>query len=166
MAETRQLSERRKNAITWHFKDLLNRDIEVAMDCVEWLKPKQREIDRRSRPKRITARYLAACMVLEATTNAAYAKEILDRTEGKVADKLEVNQKKTVNVRIELAHTPLTALHEVIPGQLVTENALEHGSSVAGLAIAAGAPVESNLVPSGGGRVVSETPTLAREEEK
>jgi len=84
----RHLSDKRKNKISWHLSDLLNRDIRVAYDCTEWLQPNQRDIDRNARPKRHAARYIAACMVVAGAENPAFAKEVLDRTEGKVADKL------------------------------------------------------------------------------
>lgn len=75
-------------SISSHLKDLGKRDITVAYDCIEWLTPKQREIDRKSRPKRIANRYIAACMIVAAAENPSFCKEVLDRTEGKVADKL------------------------------------------------------------------------------
>lgn len=86
----RQASPKSRNSISWHFKDLLGRDVMVAWDCAQWLAPSQREIDRRMRPKRLSSRYLAACMVIEATKNPSFAMHILDRTEGKVADRLEL----------------------------------------------------------------------------
>ena len=86
----RHLTDKRKSAISWHIKDLLRRDINVAYDCTLWLQPKQRDIDRKARPKRLAARYLAACWLVEADKNPAMATHILDRTEGKVADRLEL----------------------------------------------------------------------------
>jgi len=72
--------------ISGHLLDLGKRDIMVAYDCVQWLAPTQREIDRRARPKRLANRYIAACMIVGAAENPAFCRELLDRTEGKVAE--------------------------------------------------------------------------------
>jgi hypothetical protein len=118
----RQSTPKSRNKISWHFNDLLGRDIAVAIDCAEWLKPNQRDIDRRARPKRLSARYLAACMVIESTKNPAFAKEIMDRTEGKVADRLISDVTKTVNIRIELAGEPQHLVDAHVDGEVVTDS--------------------------------------------
>ena len=69
-------------------------------------------------------------MIVNGAENPAFARELLDRTEGKVADKLISLERKVVNIRIELTHNPLTLPSQTIEGQVVTEHALDQVSSV------------------------------------
>lgn len=125
----RQLTEKRKNKISWHLNDLLNRDISVAYDCTEWLQPKQRDIDRKARPKRHAARYIAACMVVAGAENPAFAKEVLDRTEGKVAQEVIayngnelVKQLEAGRERLLNARQPLQVVGSDAEGEIVTNS--------------------------------------------
>src|SRR5262245_9262195 len=106
--------------ISDQLRDLCSHDISVAYDCAQWLSPKQRDIDRRVRPKRLTTRYLAACMIVKASENPAFAKEVLDRTEGKVADRLDVSARKKVEIRIELADVN-GSTRQLTPPDIVVE---------------------------------------------
>lgn len=150
--------------------DLGRRDVMVAYDCKQWLEPTQREIDRKSRPKRIANRYIAACMIVEAAKNPAFAKELLDRTEGKVPDRVDVSQRRDVNITITLAgQAPQDRLPEPISSHYSL--CAEHNSSyqtsdshlISGeIAHLDGEPAHlgptprtTNLVPSAG--VVSES---------
>jgi hypothetical protein len=119
----RQSSEYKRNSITYHLADLLRRDINVAYDVVQWLEPHQREIDRRSRPKRIASRYVAASIIVSAAENPAFARELLDRTEGKVADVVVSGSFNDLVRTLEAGRARLLAARQpqqVIEGHVIT----------------------------------------------
>jgi len=73
--------------ISGHLSNLLRQDLSVTLDVIEWLAPTQREIARRSRPRRLANRFVAAQMLMKAFQgDVAACREVMDRTEGKVAD--------------------------------------------------------------------------------
>lgn len=122
-----------KKRISWHLTDLLGRDINVCDDVIKWLAPTPSEVDQRKVNKRLMARYAAAKMIKAAVEegNSGLFTHILDRTEGKVADRLIADHTKTVNIRIELAHSQDTLPSHVIDGEEVARNALDQQSSSA-----------------------------------
>ena len=80
--------QRRK--VSWHLHDLMKRDIQVVMDVHNWLKDnavKNRDLADRHVNKRLLARKIAAEMCVRAAEGDIQAcREVMDRTEGKVAD--------------------------------------------------------------------------------
>ena len=119
----RQANEYKRNSISYHLADLLRRDINVAYDVVQWLQPHQREIDRRSRPKRIASRYIAASIIVSAADNPAFARELLDRSEGKVPDVLVSGSFDDLVRALESGRERLLAARQpqqAIEGEIVT----------------------------------------------
>ena len=110
--------------ISGHLKDLLRRDIQVTLDIIEWLSPSQREIDRRSRSRRLNSRFIAACMIAEAPKNPAVLRELLDRTEGKVADIVLTGNLGEIIKALEAGRQRLieakTPQDVVVEGEIVT----------------------------------------------
>ena len=82
-----------KHKVSTHLRELLKSDVNHVEDICNWLQKnavKQRDIDRRTVSKRHLARMIAAQIALKAARDGDIqaAREVMDRTEGKVADKL------------------------------------------------------------------------------
>jgi hypothetical protein len=81
---------RERHTISWHLKDLGKRDVDKVIEVANWLEKqvnKPRDIQRRVVPKRLLFRHIAAQMCMKACAgDVNAAREIMDRTEGKVAD--------------------------------------------------------------------------------
>ena len=116
----RQPKESTKNKITWHLNDLLARDINVAYDCTVWLQPNQRDINRKQRPKRHAARFIAASMIVQAVENPAFAREVLDRSEGKVAEVLISGSFDDLIKSLEAGRARLLQPQAAIEGELAS----------------------------------------------
>jgi hypothetical protein len=120
-----------KKRISWHLTDLLGRDVTVCNDVVSWLKPTPSELKDRRINKRLMARYAAAKMILAAVEdgNSGLFTHILDRTEGKVADKLitvdlndMVRQLEAGRERLLQARQPQQLVVGNIEGEIVTDS--------------------------------------------
>ena len=76
--------------ISGHLKDLGRRDVQVVIDVAKWLESTtndQRDINRRATSKRLGFRLVAANLLIKAFQgDVAACREVMDRTEGKVAD--------------------------------------------------------------------------------
>lgn len=76
--------------ISGHIKDLGRKDIARVIEIASWLESTtndQRDIDRRATSKRLSFRLIAAQMLIRAAQgDIQAAREVMDRTEGKVAD--------------------------------------------------------------------------------
>lgn len=84
------LKERHK--VSWHVQDLGKLDVSRVLEVAKWLKNnavKPRDIARRTVSKRLFNRHIAAKLALKAAEGDVSAiREWMDRSEGKVADKL------------------------------------------------------------------------------
>lgn len=87
-----------KNQISWHLKDLIKRDLSVATETAAFLAPRVNipsEVSQGKSSKLLMARYLAANMILQTVKSgnpASYAL-LMDRTEGKLAEKVQIDQR-------------------------------------------------------------------------
>ena len=118
------MKDKTRNQISWHLKDLLRKDVRVSLDCIHWLEPSQRDTDRRAMPKRLMARYHAAMLLVNAPKhggNAGLQSLILDRTEGKVADKLITLDLNAMVRQLEAARQRVIdgAKQDLLPQQVV-----------------------------------------------
>lgn len=130
-----------KKRLSWHLADLLGRDVSVCHDVVKWLAVTPSEVAQRKVNKRLMARYAAAKMILAAVEdgNSGLFTHILDRTEGKVVERIEhldinrmVDQLEAARSRVlqSRAHdNRLTDGQQVIDGVDVKAHTLDTGSS-------------------------------------
>ena len=122
-----------RHKVSWHIRDLGKLDVNSFLEVTKWLENnavKKRDIQRRTVSKRMLNRLIAAQIGLKAAEgDIAAAKEWMDRGEGKVADRLIADHQKTVNIRIELAHSQHTLPSQVIDGEEVVRHALDQQSS-------------------------------------
>jgi hypothetical protein len=81
---------RRKHGekISDHLKDLLSMDAARVREIAEYLG------ERKGLGKICAARLVAASMILGATNKSEFAREILDRTEGRVVENLQVEARR------------------------------------------------------------------------
>ncbi len=82
-----------KHKVSSHLRDLLKSDVRSVQDICNWLETnavKKRDIQRRTVSKRLLARMIAAQIALKAARDGDInaAREIMDRTEGKVESKV------------------------------------------------------------------------------
>jgi len=116
-----------RHKVSYHMKDLLKRDVIAVKEVASYLDEKlntKRNADRRVRPKRMMARLIAANMVLNAAENVQVAKELMDRTEGKVADKLQVEVRR-VEYHVSLPSSDQPSLDSYIDGHIADTRLLE-----------------------------------------
>lgn len=123
-----------KKKISWHLTDLLGRDVNVCHDVVTWLKAAPSELNQRKVNKRLMARYAAAKMILAAVEegNSGLFTHILDRTEGKVADRLEVSERRSLTLHVDLglgAYNQGTLPPQAVEYKAIAEHALDQQSS-------------------------------------
>jgi len=86
-----QESKETRFSVSYHTKDLLKRDPLAVREICNWLETHaetKRDRANRRGSRRMMARLLAAKHILRALEETAAYKEVLERTEGKVADKL------------------------------------------------------------------------------
>lgn len=126
-------------SVSYHMKDLLRKDVETVTEICKWLEKnavKKRDIARRSVNKRLMARLIAARAIMNAAQGETQAVEqVMNRTEGKVADRV-VTESRSIALHINLSG-PAPAAHDnrltdgqqVIDGAEVTQHALDTGSS-------------------------------------
>jgi len=93
--------------ISWHLHDLMKRDIQVVADVHKWLQDnaeKKRDVANRTVSRRLLARKIAAEMCLKAASGDVQAcKEIMDRTEGKVAEPRGLGDGRGIELHLHLA---------------------------------------------------------------
>ena len=107
-------------SVSYHLKDLLKRDPQKVAEIAKWLEThaeKPRDKSRRTGSRRMMARLIAAKQLLRGLEDTASAETVMVRTEGKVADRVISDVRKSVNIRIELASQP----HE-LPDNQVTHH--------------------------------------------
>lgn len=76
-------------SVSYHTKDLLKRDPLKVQEVANWLETHaetNRDRAQRRGSRRMMARLIAAKQLLRALDETAAAREVMDRTEGKVAD--------------------------------------------------------------------------------
>lgn len=146
-------------SVSYHMKDLLRKDVETVTEICKWLEQnavKPRDVARRTVSKRLMARLIAARAILKAAEGETQAVEqIMNRTEGKVVDRVEhldvnrmIDQLEAARSRVlqSRAHdNRLTDGQQVIDGVEVKTHALDTGSS--GRALATGCRRETSLGP-------------------
>mgnify|MGYP006957738434 FL=1 len=122
-----------RNSVSYHLKDLLKRDPKTIQEVCTWLETHaetKRDHANRRGSKRMMARLIAARQLLKAagaSADTAAAKEIMDRTEGKVAQELIqidgnrlIEQLEAARQRVLQAKQPAQAPQNAIEGQVVT----------------------------------------------
>jgi Family of unknown function (DUF5681) len=109
---------RRGLSITEHIRELLDLDYAELRRIHAYLEDKGEE-----RLGRITVGRLVACRIIAQAVagQSELTKELLNRIEGKVPDKLDVNEKRSINIRIELAsaQNQRTLSSDVVEGEEV-----------------------------------------------
>lgn len=92
-------------SVSYHLKDLLKYNPATIQEIANWLEVnanKPRDVARRVSSRRLMARLLAArCLLDAANGNVQALKEVMDRTEGKVKDTLEVTT-RSLSLHIDL----------------------------------------------------------------
>lgn len=147
--------------VSYHIKDLLKKDVNKFQEIAAWLSRtavKKRDRDRGTTSKLLVTRYLAALAIEQAMHNPMAMKELMDRTEGKVADKLEVVNSGEIILKLEQArarviggHNAGTVLLQQADNSDVIEGTLDMQSSVE-------IQVEAVPVPTGGSKLVPSAP--------
>lgn len=130
-----------KHRVTTHLRDLMKLDVSTLVEVSKWLeKNAQTKRDKANRRanKRLVARMIAARMALKACEGDIQAtKELMDRTEGKVADRVEhldvnrmVEQLEAARQRALNATLPLRIAEGAIEGQVLdSDSHLTHSES-------------------------------------
>jgi Family of unknown function (DUF5681) len=97
------------STISDHLRDLLKRNYGEVELISKYLEQKgERKLGK------VTAARLIACRLIIFSVNGSpeIVRQVLERTEGKVADRVDVNHRKTVNINIQLAGAPHNQLTE------------------------------------------------------
>lgn len=148
-------------SVSFHLKDLLRRDVQTVAEIAKWLESRaetNRDRANRTGSKRMMARLIAAQTLLKAASGDTQATEsLMNRTEGKVADKIIsldgnrlIEQLEAARQRVLSHDNRITVSQQVIEGQVVSDHALDTGSSGCVPDSRVGRPPqESNQVPSG-----------------
>src|SRR3972149_9783827 len=98
-------------SVSYHLKDLLKRAPQTVREVCTWLETHaetKRDRAQRRGSRRMMARLIAARQLLKAASEAgdtAAAREVMDRTEGKVADRL-ISEVRAVHLHFSV--TPAT----------------------------------------------------------
>jgi len=119
------ITEKSRYKISFHLNNLLGKDIATVRDIHSWLGQrlnKPRDLANKLNPKRLVARHLAAEMIILAQKGNIYAfKEIMDRTEGKVADHIVMDMSGEVVHRMEAARQRVLATktqEQIVEGEI------------------------------------------------
>ena len=95
-------------SVSFHLKDLLKRDAETVRDIAKWLETRaetKRDRANRTGSKRMMARLIAAKQLLRGLEDTPSAESVMNRTEGKVADRL-ISEVRAVHLHFSV--TPAT----------------------------------------------------------
>jgi hypothetical protein len=111
-------------SVSYHLKDLLKRDAQTVREIANWLEvnaEKPRDRSRKVSSRRMMARLIAAKQLLAATEDTVAAREVMDRTEGRVANVLVTGSFDDLVQALELGRQRLLASRPqpVIEGQVI-----------------------------------------------